>query len=302
MVSAYHRRLTGKDEAVREAAAAAWTRWEMATSSLAVKPEDVARAEDGKFALAFARIENHYFVNKGFFKSETCVCASCSGCARPSCRFLTPQHAATPANCWITWTPSATSRRSSCRAVMMLFALCAVLGICTVRGPKRRCASSAMRATLRGSRASPRRCATPRTASGPPSAPAAALERRDMAIMCCDGHKTPEDCCFSSKRPSSLIARLWRVCLESRQASARPPRRRAHGVSAAAPRRRCSLTWWRACGLHVGRGGTAAEQAHHEGLGRHHRRQQVPAPHRHARQRRARKARTSAARAPPSGS
>jgi proline iminopeptidase len=27
-------------------------------------------AEDDKFALAFARIENHYFVNKGFFKTD----------------------------------------------------------------------------------------------------------------------------------------------------------------------------------------------------------------------------------------
>ena len=79
MISAYHRRLTGDDAAVREAAAAAWTRWEMATSSLRVKEEDVARAADGKFALAFARIENHYFKHKGFFKAESCVCSA--GCA-----------------------------------------------------------------------------------------------------------------------------------------------------------------------------------------------------------------------------
>jgi len=71
MISAYHKLLTGDDAAKREAAAAAWTKWEMATSSLIVKDEDVARADDGKFALAFARIENHYFINKGFFKSET---------------------------------------------------------------------------------------------------------------------------------------------------------------------------------------------------------------------------------------
>jgi proline iminopeptidase len=43
MVSAYHRLLTGDDVAKREGAAAAWTRWEMATSSLKVKQEDVAR-------------------------------------------------------------------------------------------------------------------------------------------------------------------------------------------------------------------------------------------------------------------
>jgi proline iminopeptidase len=43
MISAYHKLLTGDDAAKREAAAAAWTRWEMATSSLSVKAEDVAR-------------------------------------------------------------------------------------------------------------------------------------------------------------------------------------------------------------------------------------------------------------------
>ena len=71
MIGAYHRVLTGSDVAKREAAAAAWTKWEMATSSLIVKDEDVARADDGKFALAFARIENHFFKNKGFFRTET---------------------------------------------------------------------------------------------------------------------------------------------------------------------------------------------------------------------------------------
>jgi pimeloyl-ACP methyl ester carboxylesterase len=43
MVAAYHKLLTGADAAKREGAAAAWTRWEMATSSLKVKQEDVAR-------------------------------------------------------------------------------------------------------------------------------------------------------------------------------------------------------------------------------------------------------------------
>ena len=42
---------------------------EMTTSRLYVDPDYVARAaEDDKFALAFARIESHYFVHGGFFK------------------------------------------------------------------------------------------------------------------------------------------------------------------------------------------------------------------------------------------
>jgi hypothetical protein len=41
----------------------------MTTSRLYVDPDYVARAaEDDKFALAFARIESHYFVHGGFFK------------------------------------------------------------------------------------------------------------------------------------------------------------------------------------------------------------------------------------------
>jgi len=71
LMTAYHALLTGADEQRKLEAAAAWTRWEMSTSSLIVKEEDVAKADDGAFALAFARIENHYFVNKGWFKKES---------------------------------------------------------------------------------------------------------------------------------------------------------------------------------------------------------------------------------------
>ncbi len=71
LVAAYRRLLTGADEATQRAAAAAWTRWEMATSSLRVKQEDIERAGDDAFALAFARIENHYFTHKGWFSSQS---------------------------------------------------------------------------------------------------------------------------------------------------------------------------------------------------------------------------------------
>jgi len=70
LISAYHRRLTSDDPAVRLAAARAWSVWEGATSFLRVDPEFVAGHEDPEFALAFARIENHYFVNGGFFEVE----------------------------------------------------------------------------------------------------------------------------------------------------------------------------------------------------------------------------------------
>lgn len=70
LISAYHRRLTSEDAAVRLEAARAWSVWEAATSFLHQDPGfiDAHKADD--FALAFARIESHYFVNGGFLETE----------------------------------------------------------------------------------------------------------------------------------------------------------------------------------------------------------------------------------------
>lgn len=69
LVTAYHRRLTSTDAKVRLAAAHAWTTWEARTSQLV--PSGVsARMSADRFALAFARIENHYFMNGGFFERD----------------------------------------------------------------------------------------------------------------------------------------------------------------------------------------------------------------------------------------
>lgn len=71
LIAAYHRRLTSGDEAVRSAAAKAWSVWEASTSFLIPSEEHIARAAADEFATAFARIESHYFVNRGFFGNET---------------------------------------------------------------------------------------------------------------------------------------------------------------------------------------------------------------------------------------
>lgn len=65
-MAAYHRRLTGEDEAAKLEAARAWSTWEGRTITLLPDPALAERFGDGHFALAFARIENHYFVNRGF--------------------------------------------------------------------------------------------------------------------------------------------------------------------------------------------------------------------------------------------
>jgi len=70
MVSAYYRRLTGKDEEEKVAAARAWSIWEGSTSKLFFDPESLERFADPQFALAFARIECHYFMNNCFFPTE----------------------------------------------------------------------------------------------------------------------------------------------------------------------------------------------------------------------------------------
>ncbi|KAJ7756519.1 proline iminopeptidase [Mycena maculata] len=68
MILAYHAQLNSADEETRITAAKAWSKYEMVTSKLFVDPENVARAADDDFANAFARIENHYFVNDGFMR------------------------------------------------------------------------------------------------------------------------------------------------------------------------------------------------------------------------------------------
>ncbi|KIP05917.1 hypothetical protein PHLGIDRAFT_107588 [Phlebiopsis gigantea 11061_1 CR5-6] len=68
MLLAYHARLNSADEETCMKAAKVWTRWEMWTSKLRVNPSDVTLADNVNFALPLARLENHYFVNKGWMR------------------------------------------------------------------------------------------------------------------------------------------------------------------------------------------------------------------------------------------
>ncbi|MCY4325399.1 MAG: prolyl aminopeptidase [Betaproteobacteria bacterium] len=67
LLAAYYRRLTGDDRAVQLRCARSWSAWELTTLSVLPDRERQRLAEDDKFALAFARIEAHYFANGGFF-------------------------------------------------------------------------------------------------------------------------------------------------------------------------------------------------------------------------------------------
>jgi proline iminopeptidase len=67
LMAAYHKRLTGPDRALQIQAARAWSLWEHETITLLHNETYAAQAADDDYALAFARIENHYFANAGFF-------------------------------------------------------------------------------------------------------------------------------------------------------------------------------------------------------------------------------------------
>ena len=68
LIAAYHRRLFGENREELLTCALAWAEWERATCML---DPDQGASEPGPQPEAFARIENHYFVNGGFFDSDT---------------------------------------------------------------------------------------------------------------------------------------------------------------------------------------------------------------------------------------
>lgn len=63
ILHAYHRRLTTGPEADRIEAARIWSMFEGETITLLPDSANSAQHDDGRFALAFARLETHYFVN-----------------------------------------------------------------------------------------------------------------------------------------------------------------------------------------------------------------------------------------------
>ena len=68
LLQAYHRRLTSDDRQTMLEAARAWSTWEASTSRLRFDPSLVETFGEDDFAEAFARIECHYFVNRGFMR------------------------------------------------------------------------------------------------------------------------------------------------------------------------------------------------------------------------------------------
>ena len=70
LLTAYHRRLTHPDRKVQGEAAAAWSQWEGDTISIRGPEARPAKFNEVDFAIAFARIECHFFMNGGFFDHD----------------------------------------------------------------------------------------------------------------------------------------------------------------------------------------------------------------------------------------
>lgn len=87
-IRAYYKRLTSENQDHRLQAARIWSQWEAATSRLIPKADAVEAFEDPHLALAFARIECHYFINNAFFKTDNWILENASKIAHLPCRIV----------------------------------------------------------------------------------------------------------------------------------------------------------------------------------------------------------------------
>jgi proline iminopeptidase len=76
LLHAYYRRLTSPNIEVQRAAAKIWSVWEGTTSCLIPNAEIIARTGGNDFALAFARIEAHYFVHDAWLGGDKALLAN----------------------------------------------------------------------------------------------------------------------------------------------------------------------------------------------------------------------------------
>ncbi len=73
LVKAYYKRLTGDDYEEQLKSARAWSKWEGATSRLLQDPELISHFDEPNTAIAFAKIECHYFIHNIFLDSDNYI-------------------------------------------------------------------------------------------------------------------------------------------------------------------------------------------------------------------------------------
>lgn len=74
LITAYHKRLFSGDRATEVRFARAWTKWENTLAS--IETDAVGGESPAEYARAFARIENHYFINDGFLEHDGWILAN----------------------------------------------------------------------------------------------------------------------------------------------------------------------------------------------------------------------------------
>ena len=70
LIAAFYNRLISDNRSEQVKAAKAWAIWEAATSYLLPNTANIDHWAETEFAVTVARIECHYFINKGFFDGE----------------------------------------------------------------------------------------------------------------------------------------------------------------------------------------------------------------------------------------
>ena len=70
LIAAFYNRLISDNRSEQVKAAKAWAIWEAATSYLLPNTQNIDHWAETDFAVTVARIECHYFINKGFFDGE----------------------------------------------------------------------------------------------------------------------------------------------------------------------------------------------------------------------------------------
>ncbi len=73
LIGAYHKRLNGDNELAKMAAAKSWSLWEGQCATLRPSADVVGHFSDPHLAVSLARIETHYFMNKGFMEPNQII-------------------------------------------------------------------------------------------------------------------------------------------------------------------------------------------------------------------------------------
>ena len=71
IIEAYHKRLFHKSKEIREKFSISWLKWENSLASMQKSINNFTPPIN--YALAFSRIENHYFYNRGFLGSDNYI-------------------------------------------------------------------------------------------------------------------------------------------------------------------------------------------------------------------------------------